>query len=64
MKDDRRERIIEFAKQVGEPGKDGLDIAKSRNWLTADGGVTDEGQRLLDGLDDEKEGRTVLRGNY
>lgn len=64
MSDGRRERIIEFANQVGDPGDDGLEIACARNWLTSEGEVTDEGARLVEGLDDEREGRTVLRGNY
>ena len=64
MKNAPLEEILTLARQVGQPDSDPMETARSRDWIDANGEITDEGKRLLEALDDEKESHTVLRGNY
>jgi hypothetical protein len=60
-----RTRILAFAGHVGRGHPENAEaIARRRNWIDAQGGVTDEGQELLEALGDQTETRTVFRGNF
>lgn len=60
-----RTKILAFAAQVGrgqtQPAEE---VAKRRNWLSAEGEVTEDGRALVAALDDQGSTRTVFRGNF
>jgi len=57
--------ILAFAAHIDSDDNRSPDaIAKSRNWLDADGKPTEEGLELVAALEDQEDTRTVLRGNF
>jgi hypothetical protein len=58
-------RILAFAAHValGE-AQTPEGVAASRNWITPEGEVTDEGRALIAALEEQRETRTVFRGNF
>jgi hypothetical protein len=63
--EEARTKILAFAAQVGrgqtQPAEE---VAKRRNWLSAEGEVTEDGRALVAALDDQGSTRTVFRGNF
>ncbi|NKX43410.1 hypothetical protein [Roseicyclus persicicus] len=58
-------RILAFAAHVGRGESQSPEaVARRRNWITTDGEVTADGLSLLSALDDQRETRTVFRGNF
>jgi hypothetical protein len=64
MKDKQMQDILAFAEKIGSAETTAFDKAVKRNWLDAEGAVTEEGTRLLEELDAQKTTRTVFRGNF
>jgi hypothetical protein len=60
----QQQQILAFAGQIGSETRDPFEKARSRNWLNSNGGVTEEGARLLEALADQTTTRTVFRGNF
>jgi hypothetical protein len=60
-----RNRIIGFAAHMGRIGHQSPEaVARGRNWIGANGDVTEDGRALIAALDDQQETRSVFRGNF
>jgi AAA+ superfamily predicted ATPase len=59
------DRIIAFASHVGRDAAQSPEaVARGRNWISAAGDVTEDGRALIAALDDQRQTRTVFRGNF
>ncbi len=61
---DARTHILTFARHIGRAEQPPEAIARRRNWLCAEGNVTEDGLALVDALRDQSATRTVFRGNF
>jgi hypothetical protein len=58
---DARDRILEFAHQIGAESRSAEDVARRRGWLDGEGNPTADDESLIAALDDQSATRTVFR---